>query len=142
MDSKGCKQRMISVAYPKHVKRPEDILCFIESNQFTSDWDSLGLDCDNDAISLQLCIMSAPKEFPVIDGTGGLRRHFHSFRDWGINRDDISAYYAYFEDYGIVYFVCLDENAETMIFTIEQLRGFKDIIGRVKDGLRRRKMLR
>jgi hypothetical protein len=43
-----CKVRKATLAYPKHRFSPEDLLNFIESSEFTAQWESLGLDDDED----------------------------------------------------------------------------------------------
>jgi hypothetical protein len=141
MSSKGCEQRVLSVSYPKHFRRPEDILHFVEADEFADDWDRIGLNCEDDAISLQLCTMSDPKAWRIIEGTGGLRLHIHSFRECGIDKDDIGVYYVFFEEYGIVYFVCLDESAGPVAFSAAQIRRFRDLLSRIKEGLDKRKLL-
>src|SRR5262249_41359401 len=46
---------------------------FIETKRFTSSWDSLNLKVE-DLLSLQDTIKSDPTSYPVISGTGGLRK--------------------------------------------------------------------
>jgi hypothetical protein len=142
MNTKGCESRVLSVAYPKHARRPEDILNFIESDEFVAAWDRLDLNCEDDAVSLQLCTMANPKDWPVIAGTGGLRLHIHSFRDTGIDKPDIGAYYVYFEDFGIVYFVFLDATAEQIDFSASDLDRIRAGIARIRALLEQRKRIR
>ena len=142
MNRKGCRQRKISVAYPKHAFRPEDLLHFIEATEFSEKWDALGLGEEEDATSLQLCIMASPAGYEEIKGTDGVRRHIHSFSEWGINKPDIAAYYAYFEDYGIVYFICIDDHADKLTFSNEQIDSFRSVVGRVREELDRRRTIR
>ena len=52
---------------------PEDLLHFVELDEFIDDWRSLGLNDEADLFSLQLAIMADPRGSPVIEGTGGLR---------------------------------------------------------------------
>ena len=53
---------------------PEDLLHFVELDEFIDDWKSLGLDDEADLFSLQMAIMADPRGSPVIEGTGGLRK--------------------------------------------------------------------
>jgi hypothetical protein len=53
--------------------RPDELLHFVELDEFGADWMELGLDVESDLWSLQMTIMSAPGNAPVISGTGGLR---------------------------------------------------------------------
>ena len=46
---------------------------FIETKEFTRKWDELGFD-DEDLRLLENDIMSNPSKYPVMKGTGGLRK--------------------------------------------------------------------
>lgn len=46
---------------------------FIQTNEFSKNWDNLGFD-DEDLRLLELEIMKNPDKFPIIKGTGGLRK--------------------------------------------------------------------
>lgn len=46
---------------------------FIQTHEFSRNWDNLGLD-DEDLRLLELEIMKHPEKYPVIQGTGGLRK--------------------------------------------------------------------
>ena len=142
MSESGCRLKKISVGHRDNELRPEELLNFIESSEFKNTWDSLGLDLEFDATSLQLCIMANAKGYPIIDGSDGVRRHIHSFKEWGIDKPSIGVYYAYFEEFGIAYFVCIDEGAEDLEFTGEQLMHFRGAMQTVKDGLARRGTIR
>lgn len=139
-----CTQKKITLTFPKHHSfTPEDLLNFVEASEFTSTWSSLGLDDEDDLESLQLCIMANPKGDAPIDGTGGLRKHCHSF-DWKGNSKvtAITAYFAYFEDYGIVYLACLDERAEDLEFTPADKDRIRKSLVVVEKELEQRKTVR
>ena len=53
---------------------PEDLLHFVELDEFIDDWRSLGLDDEADLFSLQMAIMADPRASPVIEGTEELRK--------------------------------------------------------------------
>lgn len=142
MDGRRCLEMMkLTVSYPAHQFPPEDLLYFIESKEFSEAWDQQGFNLEEDLISLQLCIMNNPYGDLVIDGTGGLRKHHHSFSDWGIDSEDIAAYYAYFEDYGIVYLNGLDECAEDLEFTAQQREAIRAKLVAVETELDRLKTI-
>lgn len=46
---------------------------FIQTHEFSRNWDDLGFD-DDDLRLLEIDIMKHPKKYPVIKGTGGLRK--------------------------------------------------------------------
>lgn len=135
------ESRCITFTYPKHRFQPEDLLHFIESSSFTESWAAAGLDDEDDLTSLQLCIMANPYGDEVISGTGGLIRHCHSF-DWASDKRTVDVYYAYFEDYGIVYLDCLDELAEGIVFSKLQRAQIRESLVRVRREIQRRRTIR
>ncbi len=91
--------------YPGHRFRPEDLLTFVEMEDFAQDWQDLGLN-DDALMALQVLIMIRPKGNPVVSGTGGLRKIRFSPR--GSGRGKRGAFrigYVYFEEFGIVLLV-------------------------------------
>ena len=46
---------------------------FIQTHEFSRNWDNLGFD-DEDLRMLELDIMKHPDKYPVMQGTGGLRK--------------------------------------------------------------------
>lgn len=46
---------------------------FIQTPEFSRNWDSLGFD-DDDLLLLEIDIMEHPDKYPVMKGTGGLRK--------------------------------------------------------------------
>ncbi len=55
---------------------------FVQTREFSKNWDKLGFD-DDDLRKLELMIMYDPRGFPVIRGTGGLRKLRFSFEGKG-----------------------------------------------------------
>ena len=49
------------------------IRTFIQTREFSRNWDELGFD-DEDLCMLELDIMNNPQKYPVMKGTGGLRK--------------------------------------------------------------------
>ena len=41
--------------------KPEDLLHFVETDEFRDDWENLGMDVETDLYALQVAIMSAQK---------------------------------------------------------------------------------
>lgn len=139
--AKSCSHRKISLAYPKHLPAPEDLLHFIESTEFTADWAALGLDDEDDMVSLQLCVMSHPEGDSVVAGTSGLRVHRHFIhRASEVRR--ITTYYAYFPDFGVVYLNCVDTSRAKLKFTDEQIVAINAAILEVETELERLKTIR
>jgi hypothetical protein len=140
METKCCV-RKARFAYPRHRFSPEDLLNFIESREYTKQWSALGLDDENDEWSLELCMMVQPHGDEEIEGTGGLRRHRHFFDD-PHKVECVTVYYAYFEDYGVIYLSCLDEQGETVTFSLEERAAIRMELGRVFAELDRLKTIR
>lgn len=46
---------------------------FIQTQEFSRRWDELGLD-DDDLRRIELDIMNNPEKYPIMKGTGGLRK--------------------------------------------------------------------
>ena len=46
---------------------------FIQTHEFSRRWDELGFD-DDDLRKLELDIMNNPDKYPIMQGTGGLRK--------------------------------------------------------------------
>ncbi len=133
----GCVEKKLTLEYPKHLCSPEDLLHFIEATQFTEAWDKLGLDLEDDLTSLQMCIMSNPEGDCLIKNSGGLRKHHHIFGDWSSAKGDITAYYAYFESYGIAYLVYFDEESSDLDFDKKQLSKIRKSIKEVEREIER-----
>jgi hypothetical protein len=64
---------------------PKDLLHFIELDEFTDDWESLGLS-DDDLASLQLSIMTGSVRGAVIQGTGGARKLRFAPPSWSVGK--------------------------------------------------------
>lgn len=77
--------------------QPQAWLGFIETKPFSRLWQKLQL-TDADLLAVQLAILSAPKGFPLISGTGGVRklRFARSTSSQG-KSGGLRVCYAYFE---------------------------------------------
>ncbi len=141
--AKACSHRKIHLAYPKHWPTPEDLLNFIEAVEFSAEWARLGLDEEDDLVSLQLCIMSCPNGDDVIEGSNGLRRHrhhIHGRRPSGVKA--VTVYYGYFPDFGVVYLNCVEEGREKLQFSEDDLAMIAGSLRKVEQELERLKTIR
>lgn len=78
-------------------------LTFIEMNGFLDEWFQMGL-TDDDLEKFQAAIMVAPKNNPIVEGTGGFR--VIELSGVGLNNTmTIQLGYVYFEEFGIVLLV-------------------------------------
>ena len=55
---------------------------FIQTKEFSANWDRLGFD-DDDLSRLEFDIISNPDKYPVMQGTGGLRKARFAFQHKG-----------------------------------------------------------
>lgn len=132
-----CVKTRATLSYPQHRFNPVDILNFVESAAFSDRWDALGLDVEDDMLSLQTCIMAKPEGDGVIEGSGGLRFHVHEFPA----KSTIVAYYAYFPDHGLAYMAELDQSCTVVEFATRELESIRVAIEDVQGYLRRKRLL-
>lgn len=55
---------------------------FIQTKEFSKNWDELGFN-DDDLRKLEIDIMSNPTKYPVMQGTGGLRKARYAIENKG-----------------------------------------------------------
>lgn len=85
-----------TLKYPAGSMTPTDFLRFIQMDAFVKDWDRLDLD-DDDLRALEVLIMIDPNRYPVIPGTGGLRKLRFSSNRWDKGKQSgIRVCYAHF----------------------------------------------
>jgi hypothetical protein len=132
------KTEKVTLRYPRHAFRPEELLNFIELRAFTSAWDhDLGL-TDEDLTALQILIMIRPKGAPVIAGTDGLRKlrfsppGAHEGKSGGIR-----VCYVYFEEFGIVLLVAAYSKHRKDDLTDAQRKTIRRLIHSVREELER-----
>lgn len=55
---------------------------FVQTKEFSKNWDELGFN-DDDLRKLEIDIMSNPTKYPVMQGTGGLRKARYAIENKG-----------------------------------------------------------
>jgi len=111
------------------VLRPDNLLHFIETTEFTEAWAELGLNDEGDLAALQWSLMAGPKRAPVIRGTGGLRKtrfvppHARVGKSGGLR-----VCYVYFESYGIVLLVLVYAKTEKDDLSLDECKAIKRYI--------------
>lgn len=86
--------------------KPDDLLHFVELDEFADDWQSLGFDSEIDLWALQDAIMLNPEAGKVIASTGGLRKlRFGRAEDRIGKRGGVRVCYVYFPGHAIVLLV-------------------------------------
>lgn len=101
------RRKAVTLSYPEHRWKPEDLLDFIELPVFTRRWEQLGLDDEQDLEALQLFIMLNPKGARPIPGTKAIRKMRFAPLRWKIGKSGAArVLYVYFEEFGMV-LLCL-----------------------------------
>ena len=117
----------------------EQFLEFFELEEFSSDWDDLGLDVEHDLWDLQTLIMNAPANAPVVKGTNGLRKLRFAPRGWKVGKSGaVRVCYVFFQRFGIVLLVMAYRKNEKDNLTATQSRAIASYIRRAEKWLERR----
>ncbi len=120
---------LITLSYPSHVFNPEDLLTFVELDEFVDDWLALGLSVEDDLWALQIAIMSGPTDGDVIAGTGGLRKmRFAPLRSGRGKSGGIRVCYVYLPEHFIVLLVFAYAKASKVTLSAEEKSGIKQYI--------------
>jgi len=118
-----------TLSYPAHQFSPEDFLHFVELDEFRDDWESLGLNVEQDLWAVQIMIMAGPKKAPVVQGTGGLRKIRFSPEGWAKGKSGgVRVCYVYFEKHWTVLLVAAYDKTEKDDLTDEEKRGINQYI--------------
>ena len=110
---------------------------FIQAPQFTRAWDDYIYD-DEELRKIEINIMQNPKKYPVIKGTGGLRKMRWKIGNKG-KRSGIRICYIDFEDYNIVYLMLLYAKNEKADLSDEEARKVKLYIDQIHNSLKKKK---
>jgi hypothetical protein len=132
-------KRRVTLHYPQHVFRPEDLLDFLELPAFTKRWKLLQLDDENDLLALQVMIMTAPKKAKPLSGTSGLRKLRFAPTRWKSGKSGAArVLYVYFEEYGLVLLCLIYGKNEVDEISDAVKQRLNAIIKEIKRELRRR----
>lgn len=107
---------------------------FVQSKQFTKEFDSLGLD-DEQLRQLELEIMKDPKRFPVIPKTGRLRKMRWKFNNKG-KRGGARVCYVDFEEQETIYLLLFYAKNEKEDLTDGEKRELKLYIDELEQELK------
>jgi hypothetical protein len=113
-------------------KRRSDLLTFIELRPFSDGWRELGL-TDDDAMALEIAIMRQPKGFPVVKGTGGLRKMRFAPARWRKGKSGaLRVGYVYLERYGTIILVIAYAKGEKGDLTLDEKKAIRKLLSRVE----------
>lgn len=112
--------------------RPEDWLRFVQLPPFPNQWDRLGL--GDDALrSLEVLIMAAPRMFPVVRGTDGLRKLRFSPPDLAAGKSGgFRVFYLFLEEFSMVILWAIIHKAEAENLTKAEQNAIRAQVQRVR----------
>ena len=105
---------------------------FVEIPYFRKKWLSLDLN-DDDLRALQICLTTSPASFPVVAGTGGLRKARFSKVD--SNRGKSGYYrigFVYFEEFGVIGLIAVYAKNDQSTIPVTQKTQIKDAIEKLR----------
>ncbi len=112
---------------------PADFLHFVELDEFSQDWESLGLNLDDDMWALCTAIMLSPDGAPIIKGTGGLRKLRFAPAAWKTGKSSaVRVCYAYFPKHWTVLLVMAYGKNVSETITAAEKRGIKQYLEAVQ----------
>jgi hypothetical protein len=127
------------LGYPEHELTPEDLLHFVELDEFRDDWRSLGLGVEDDLWALETLIMRNPTGPPIVPGTGGLRKmRFAPDRSGEGKRGGVRVCYAYFPAHWTVLLVMAYGKSEKDDLSHEEKEGIKTYLQQIESWLARK----
>jgi hypothetical protein len=123
------------LVYSRQMERPEDWLHFVHFPYFLARWRELRFS-DDDLRLLEMLIMVAPLQAPVVQGTGGLRKLRFARSD--TNRGSSGGArvgYAYFPEFDVVGVFAVFSKDQQDNFTAEQKQQISSSIVRFRKWL-------
>lgn len=131
----GERKRKRTLVYPGHKVKPEDLLYFVETDQFAAGWDDFDLP-EEELAELQLQIMEGPKTAPVIRGTHGLRKMRFSPMVWNLGKSGaLRVCYVHFELHHLVLLVDVYGKSDLDTLPTAVLKAINYEIDQIEDYL-------
>ena len=106
---------------------------FIQTKEFSSNWDRLGFN-DYDLRRLELDIMTNPDKYPVMQGTGGLRKARFAFEHQG-KSGGVRVCYVDFVVKETVYLITVYPKSEKDNLTKAERNEIKKMITKLEENL-------
>jgi len=126
-----------TLVYPKHRLNPVDFLQFVELPIFSAVWGKLGLD-DEDLLGLQILIMCHPRGFPVIPGTGGVRKMRFVPPGWEAGkRGALRVCYCHFPEFYTVVLGLVYPKGRKDTLSVSEKKDIKRAMDEIRKGLAR-----
>jgi len=109
------------------------IRTFVQTHEFSKCWDRLGF-TDNELRLLELEIMKAPKRWPVIQGTGKLRKMRFAFPHRG-KSGSVRVCYVDFDKSGVTYLITVYPKNEKDTLSVQECDNIKKLISILEQNL-------
>lgn len=119
-----------AVIHPPTMRSMEDWKRWVLLPYFDRRWRELGLD-DDDLNALQIMVMIQPKSFPIVPGTGGLRKARFARKGQG-KSGGYRVGFAYFEEYGVIAAIAVYAKKDEADIPAAQRAVIKELIGRLE----------
>ncbi len=107
---------------------------FIQTHEFSKNWDRLGFN-DDDLRKLELQLLKDPSAFPVIQGTGGLRKMRFSMKNRG-KSGSVRVCYVDFVFEKVIYLITVYLKNEKDNLTPSECNGIRKVIELLKMSLK------
>jgi hypothetical protein len=105
---------------------------FIQSSHFSRNWDAFGL-TDNELHALEIAIMADPKAYPVVAGTGGLRKlRMADANSSKGKRGGFRVGYVYFEKVNVVFLLVVYPKSQTANMSQKEKAACKKLIAEIE----------
>ena len=117
--------------------RPELKRTFIQTKEFSKNWDRLVF-LDDDLHRLEMMILSDPEAYPIMRGTGGLRKMRFAFEEEG-KSGGVRVCYVDFVFAETVYLITVYPKSEKDNLTMAERNQIKKVIEMIKQTLKNRR---
>lgn len=116
--------------------RPDDLLTFVELDEFRDDWQQIGLDIETDLSWLQWQLMENPLCGDLVQGAGGLRKaRFAPPGSGRGKRGSVRVCYAYFEKHHLVLLMMAYDKTSQGDLTAAEKRGVAKYLEQTEEWL-------
>jgi hypothetical protein len=109
------------------------IRTFVQTREFSKCWDRLGF-TDDELRLLELEIMKAPKMWPVIQGTGKLRKMRFAFPNRG-KSGSVRVCYVDFDRLGFTYLITIYSKNEKDTLSMQECNNIRKVIEALEQSL-------
>lgn len=126
----------VSMSSQREQLQPEQLLHFVELDEFGTDWKKLGLDVELDLAELQHELMLNPLAGDLVPGTGGLRKLRFSPPRWRMGkRGALRVCYAYFPEFWTILLMMAYAKGVQASLAVAEKQGILKFLARTEKWL-------